>query len=230
MNMAISKANKKLGWVLRTFRTRSIEFLRKLWNSLVQTHLDYCSVLWAGSANKTQRRALEGPLRSLTKAAWGLRNMSYWRRLKEFKLYSNEQRMERYAAMYIWKTINGKAPSLGLLWNENYGSRSGHNLALPKLKGPEGKARGYMRNSIKYGGVKIFNSLPEDLKIFKGSKESFKKKLDQYLSVIPDQPYVGQEQPGGRTINRKPSNSIIDWARTIDTQKLLDDLKMDIVV
>ena len=161
MNMAISKANKKLGWVLRTFRTRSIEFLRKLWNSLVQTHLDYCSVLWAGSANKTQRRALEGPLRSLTKAAWGLRNMSYWRRLKEFKLYCNEWQMEWQ--MHIYKSISGKAPSWGLIWTENSGSRSGHNLALPKLKGVEGRARGCMRNSIKYGSVKLFNSLPEEI-------------------------------------------------------------------
>ena len=77
-----------------------------------------------------------------------------------------------------------------------------------------------------------FNSLPEELKIFKGSKETFKIKLDQYLSIIPDQPYIGQEKPGGRTINRKPSNSIIDWPQTINTQKLLDNLKreMDIVI
>ena len=133
---------------------------------MIQTHLDYCSVLWAGLANKTQKRALEGPLRLLTKAAWGLRDKSYWSRLKEFKVYSNERRMERYAAMYVWKTINGKAPSLNLQWTDNSGSRSGLNLAQPRLKGPEGRVRGCMRNSVRYGGVKIFNSLPEELKTF----------------------------------------------------------------
>ena len=108
--------------------------------------------------------------------------------------------------MYVWKSINGKAPSLNLQWTDNSGSRSGHNLVLPRLKGPEGRARGCMRSSVRYGGMKIFNSLPEELKIFKGTKETFKSKLDQYLSIIPDRPFIGQEQPGGRTINRKPSN------------------------
>ena len=84
-----------------------------------------------------------------------------------------------------------------------------------------------MRSCVRYGGVKIFNSLPEELKVFKGTKETFKCKLDQYLSVIPDQPYIGQEQPGGRTVNRKPSNSIIDWPRVINTQALLNDLRKE---
>ena len=55
----------------------------------------------------------------------------------------------------------------------------------------------------------------------------FKMKLGQYLSIIPDQPYVRQEQPGGRTNNRKPSNLIIDWPCVINMQKLLDNLKRE---
>ena len=35
---AINKARQKLGWILRAFRTRSVMFLRTLWNSFVQPH------------------------------------------------------------------------------------------------------------------------------------------------------------------------------------------------
>ena len=74
---AITKARQKLGWVLRTFRSWSVPFLRTLWTSVVQPHLDYCSVLWASAATKTQKQSLEGPLRSMTKAAWGLKESNY---------------------------------------------------------------------------------------------------------------------------------------------------------
>ena len=37
--------------------------------------------------------------------------------------------------------------------------------------------------------------------------------LDEYLAVIPDQPAVGDMIPGARSIQGKPSNSVIDWYR-----------------
>ena len=40
-NAAISKTKQKYSWVLRTFSTRDPEFMRTMWNSLVQCHLDY---------------------------------------------------------------------------------------------------------------------------------------------------------------------------------------------
>ena len=42
---AIVKANRKAGWVLRTFRTRDPEFVTRTWCSLILPHLDYCSLL-----------------------------------------------------------------------------------------------------------------------------------------------------------------------------------------
>ena len=215
---AVSKARRKLGWVLRTFRTRSVQLLKRLWNSIVQPHLDYGSVVWVGQASKAQRLLLEGPLRSLTRSAWGLKGMNYWERLQAFKLYSNERRMERYAVMYIWKSMNGLVPTLDLKWSQTKSSRSGSNLMLPVLKGPEGKNRTLMRNSLKYRGVKLFNSIPNELKTFEGSLASFKVKLDKYLELLPDQPEVGGLKPEAVTIMGKPSNSIVDWGRKLDNE------------
>ena len=44
---ALSKVVQKQGWAHRTFSTRTSPFLKTIWNSLLQPHLDYGSVLVA---------------------------------------------------------------------------------------------------------------------------------------------------------------------------------------
>ena len=122
--------------------------------------------------------------------------------------------MERYKALYIWKSLNGLVPSLGLEWTETDG-RSGHRLRYPKVIGPEGHFRTLQRNSINWEGVRIFNSLPEDFKTFKGTKEAAKNILDKFLQLIPDQPEHPGMLPGGRTMYGTPSNSIPDWTKVL---------------
>ena len=40
------KVRQKSGWILRSFCTREAEFMRHMFNTLVQPHIDYCSQLW----------------------------------------------------------------------------------------------------------------------------------------------------------------------------------------
>ena len=68
---AISKTNQKAGWILRTFTNREIEFMRILWRSLCQPHLDYCSVLWSPTELKGDIISMEKPLRNFTKQLKG---------------------------------------------------------------------------------------------------------------------------------------------------------------
>lgn len=62
--MAVCKAQAKSGWILRTFRIRSVDLMRQLWNSLAQPHLDYGSVLWYPSDQKSLLMKGEAPLRA----------------------------------------------------------------------------------------------------------------------------------------------------------------------
>ena len=78
--------------------------------------------------------------------------MSYWDRLKKFRLFSAERRMERYKVTYIWKSLHGLVPSLGLEWI-NGGSRKGWHLKYPKILAPEGRYRTLQRNSIHWEGI-----------------------------------------------------------------------------
>ena len=133
MQRALSKTRQKVGWITRTFMNREVKFLRTLWNSLAQPHMDYGSILWAPVRNKTELLAAESPLRMLTRMARGCSELNYWERLKVFKLYSNQRRMERYKIMYIWKSLNGPCHGLKLEWNEfSQTNRSGSTLKTSK--------------------------------------------------------------------------------------------------
>ena len=210
METAVAKAKNKAGWILRTFKTRSVELMRTLWNSLVQPHLDYGSVLWSPSDVKKHLKFCESPLRSFTKKAWGLSNLNYWERLARFKVNSFQRRMERYKVTYIWKSLNGLVPSLGCEWSDG-NLRNRNTLKLPKLIGKIDSMKSAQRRSLKFEGVMLFNSVPEEVRLWTGSQEVFKTMLDDYLAVIPDQPETGSLSPGGRTEDGKASNSIIDW-------------------
>ena len=40
------KVRQRSGWVLRTFYTRSLYFVKTIFKSLIQPHINYCSQLW----------------------------------------------------------------------------------------------------------------------------------------------------------------------------------------
>ena len=86
---AIKKTVQKLGWVKRTFANRTIPFLKVIWNSILQPHQDYGSILTA-PYQKCERKASEHPLRVLTKLPSECKKCHYWDRLQKFRLYSNE--------------------------------------------------------------------------------------------------------------------------------------------
>ena len=42
----VATVNQKMGWILRTFRSRNIFMMKILWKQLLQPHVDYCSQLY----------------------------------------------------------------------------------------------------------------------------------------------------------------------------------------
>ena len=127
--------------------------------------------------------------------------------------------MERYKIIYIWKSLYGHVPSLGLQWKV----RDKSKLVFPKTFGTTGRARTLQKGSLNWEGVRLFNCLPKSIRTFNGSKESFKNILDLYISQIPDQPETCGDKPGGKTLMGDSSNSIPDWLRVLDLQEDDDD-------
>ena len=58
--------------------------------------------------------AQELPLRQFTRRFKGFSDLNYWQRLAASKLQSRERRTERYRIIYVWKSLFGNVPSLGL--------------------------------------------------------------------------------------------------------------------
>ena len=87
-----------------------------------------------------------------------------------------------------------------------------------------------MRKYMWYNGIRLFNGLPDYIKTFDGSKETFKKILDEYLTLLPDEPDTGTQCPNSRTLDIKVSNLLLDWtqrefkpcSRSLNTNKLCD--------
>ena len=213
LSRAVSKATPKSSWVLRTFSTRKVEFMRTMWQSLIQCHLDYGCLLWAPYSTKTKLKILEDPLRAFTRRGEGMFHLPYWERLQSFKLSSSQRRVERYRIIYSWKSLNGLAPSLGLTWSEHSVGRSGRVLRVPRVEGVTSRCKSLRRDTIQHEGVKLLNIIPKEIRNFCGKQEEFKRLLDSYLTLIPDQPATETLTPGVTDIEGIPSNSIYDWIR-----------------
>ena len=79
-----AKVRQKCGWIMRTFKCRKTYFLKFMWKSLVQGHIDYCSQLYFPSQSK-DLEVIEDLQRNFTKKIPEVRCMDYWGRLKHLK-------------------------------------------------------------------------------------------------------------------------------------------------
>ena len=72
---------KLVGWVTRTFKSRSVTVMSTIWKSLVQSRLDYCSQLWSPHTAADINR-LEDIQRKFTSRIDGMKDLNYRERLR----------------------------------------------------------------------------------------------------------------------------------------------------
>ena len=130
------------------------------YNSLVQTHFDYCSLVW-GNCGQTLSIKLQ---KLQNRAAWVITSSNYdvdvdslfhklsWKDLKSQSQFQN--------ALMVFKSLNGLVPeyltSKFIKWNEsNYSPRD----SVSKLVVPCPRTN-YLKNSFCYSGATLWNSLP----------------------------------------------------------------------
>ena len=127
------KVRQKSGWMFRTFYSRKGWFLRHMWNSLIQCHIDYCSQLWApGEGAELQK--LEKLLKDYLAKVPELNEMQNWENLSTIKMNSQQRRLERYRIIYVRKTLEGKVPDCGVYEATGMKERLGQKCKNPALK------------------------------------------------------------------------------------------------
>ena len=211
VEVVCGKVKQKSSWILRTFQSRNTWFMKYMWKTLVQCHIDYCSQLYLPGKPADLER-LENLQRCFTKKIPEVKNLDYWQRLKKLKMLSQERRMERYRAIYVWKIIEGMVPNCGLDVTDS--DRRGREIAVPHFKGTQ-RIQTLRERSFQVNGARIFNSLPKAIRNLRRlSVVDFKSKLDEYLQTLPDEPKLPSYIPGVcNQITASPSNSIIDHAK-----------------
>ena len=157
-----------------------------MWRTYVQGLLDYGSQVWCPT-DPTLIAHLETTQRVFTMQIDGLQHLIYWERLKEMNLLSVQRRLERYRVIYLWKIIQGLVPNFGIKWNNS--ERRGIYIDIPKSNYKHTAMGKKMRDqSLVVHGGKIFNLLPSELRNCTYNMDTFKQKLDLFLTRIPDHP------------------------------------------
>ena len=198
---AIKMGRKFLGWILRSFTTRSAEVIIFLYKSYVLPRLEYASILWSPYQQKYIAR-IEAIQRKITCKIDELQNFNYHQRLQKLKLYSLQRRRERFAAIYMFKLSSGLVPNnLNLNF---YRTRRGElKCHAPRLNAPNTHHCTLRHNYFTSTGPSIFNVLPARIKEAE-TLENFKSQLDKFLWTIPDLPCT----PGYQVFNR---NTLLEW-------------------
>ena len=216
-----SQVTQKAGWILRTFQCRRTAFLKQMWKSLVQGHIDYCSQLYQ-PLQSTNLQRIENLQKVYTKRIPEVSDKNYWERLKVLKLNSQQRRLERYRIIYTWKILEGLAPNCDITLHEPVSERAGRKCNIPKIKTKTRQSVKTLREqSFQVHGPQLFNCLPLSIRNkTKCSVLEFKEVLDNYLTLIPDQPKVGMLIPSTCDMfNLSPSNSLIDQIREYQAKR-----------
>ena len=203
-----------VGMLFRSFQNKDAEILLPVYKALVLSKLDYCSILWTPKT-VTQLRLVEEIQAVFTRRLVinGVKgtDMDYWQRLECLRLYSVQRRHERYAIMYIWKILNKLVHNPGLVFEDNV--RRGTWCKVDRYSSPLREA------SFLIWGPRVFNATPKEIRDFrppvtsKNPVDSFKRKLDKFLSQVPDKPNLSQEYSSRINtvdIRGMKSNSLID--------------------
>ena len=113
---------------------------------------------------------LEGIQRAYTKQIRDMTDLSYWDRLKELGLCSQQQRKDRYWVIYMWKILEGQVPNPAPLALQPYTTeKTGRKCLRQSLPiwAPE-KIRTLLASSLTYEGPKTFNALPKEVRSITG--------------------------------------------------------------
>ena len=132
-------------------------------------------------------------------------------------MYSLERRRERYRIMYTWKILEGWLPNLTDPITTKYSERVGRLCIIPSKQAKASSAIQTQKfNSFRIHGARLFNKMPKEIcNITNCEPTFFKRNLDTFLSLVPDEPLVAG-------VNRRcMSNSILEMTNYINPDDIL---------
>ena len=175
-NLTVSKANRVLGLIRKTFQCREQDMVTRLFKSLIRPILEYGNLLW-GPFYSTDQQAIEGVQRRATKLITSICHLSYPERLQILNLPSLYYRRLRGDMIFMYQIShhNLDASLQDLFQPASTTCTRGHNLKYFK---PRCKTR-CRYNFFSYRTIDNWNNLPSYI-VNTDSINSFKNLLDKY--------------------------------------------------
>jgi hypothetical protein len=176
----VTKANRIMGIIRRTFINLNRENFTLLFKALVRPHLEYGAAVWNPHYIKDIEQ-LENVQHRATKLVPGLHDLPYTDRLRILKLPTLAFRRLRGDMIETYKILSGiyDNPS-PLLHLSTTSTTRGHHLKLNK-RHARLNSRLY---SFTFRIISPWNSLPDDV-IASPSLNSFKSRLDRHWANHP---------------------------------------------
>ena len=211
----VQSSKIRTGMLLRVFKTRESELMLKMFNSYVRSKVEYCSVIW-NPWKKEDIDRLERIQKNFTSKIKGMENLDYHERLRKLGMYSLERRRERYLIINAWQQVEGIKENVLKLEVSNYNLETGSIGRRRCIKSPaipttiNSRNRTMIHNSTARQMERLFNALPYKLQTVTNVKtETFKRKLDGWLKMIPDTPRIDDY---GASVSAV-TNSIVEQGR-----------------
>ena len=134
-NVAVKNANRTLGLIKRTVKSRSKDIMVKLYKALVRPKQEYCVQSWRPFLRK-DIDSMERVQRRATKLVTECKGLSYESRLKTLALISLEERRTRGDLIQVFKLIKGiDNVDYRTFFQISDGSRTrGHRFKIVKLR------------------------------------------------------------------------------------------------
>ena len=103
---SVKKANRKLGFIYRTFTCLNKDMFLNLYKSLVSPHLEYGSAVWS-VIYKKDAVSIENVQRRATRLLSNIRHLSYTERLRYLGLPTLQYRRMRADVIQVYKIVHG---------------------------------------------------------------------------------------------------------------------------
>ena len=149
-----------------------------VYNSYINCNFNYCSVIWM-FANKSTLNKLERTNKRALRFVTNKGHLSYEEICKEEKQLSVYKRCIRNMAIQMYKINKGTAPDyiseLFSTQNSGYAMRDNQRMVLPEYNTVT-----FGKNSFRYLGAKVWNSIPVTIK-HSVSLSTYKSALHEWL-------------------------------------------------
>ena len=176
VNCTITKANRTLGLINRTFQYREPEMIIKLYRSLVRPQLEYGNAIW-GPYYTIDQKSIEGIQRRATKMIPHIRQYTYQQRLQFLNLPSLCYRRLRGDMILLYQITHSNTDDslLDLFMTASVATTRGHNFKFFK---PRCNSRCRF-NSFPCRTIDNWKNLPTYI-VNANSVNSFKNLLDNF--------------------------------------------------